>query len=118
MAGVLDILGSLLEGGMKNSTAERVEHSLGEDGVGGSGGILEEILGKSVPAAAPKPTQRAATEAARDAASGSLGDVVESILGNENLQNIGGLGALAGAILGGGGKSLKGAIGGGALALL
>ena len=118
MAGVLDILGSLLDGGMKKSTAERVEHSLSHEGVGGSGGILSEIFGGTPSAPAPKTIQPRTAAPAAAGPGGSLGDVVSSILGNKGLQNVGGLGALAGAILGGGGKSMKGAIGGGALAML
>src|SRR5262245_11719983 len=103
MSGILDALGSLLEGGMTNSTAGRCRHSLGARGVGGTGGILADIFGGSTPASTPTQAKSAAT------ASGSLGSGLRSILSDKNLQNIGGLGALAGAVLGGGGKSVKGA---------
>jgi len=113
MASALDILGSLLQGGMKKSTATRIEHSLGESGVGGSGGILDQILGGAKPSTTPPPPQAGAKSSG-----GTLGDMVGSILGNTGALKAGGLGAIAGALLGGGSKSMKGGIGGGALALL
>ncbi|HOW72232.1 MAG TPA: DUF533 domain-containing protein [Phycisphaerae bacterium] len=108
MAGALDILGSLLSGGMTKSAPGRIEHSLSEKGVGGQGGFLDQILGGVRPQAAPPQAQNVG------AASG-LGGALGSILGDSGTLKVGGLGALAGAILGGG---AKGAIGGGALALL
>ena len=77
MANPLDILGSLLQGGMKKSTASRLDHSLGERGVGGAGGILDQILGGASPSATPPPPQAGA-----QSAGGSLGDMVGSILGD------------------------------------
>jgi len=113
MASALDVLGSLLQGGMKKATASRIEHSMGERGVGGLGGILGQILGGSQPAAAaPQPP------AGANRAGGGLGDMLGSLLGNRDALKIGGLGALAGALLGGGSRSMKGGLGGGALALL
>src|SRR5262249_640535 len=96
-------------------------NSLGEDGIGGAGGILEKL--GLAPAKVP-----AAAAARSKAPAGGPGDVLEklgsvarSILG-EGDQNkslaAGGLGALVGAVLGRGGKSAEGATGGGALALL
>ncbi len=86
---------------------------MGEQGVGGIGGILGQLLGGAQPAAAsPRP------QAGAKSAGGGLGDMLGSLLGNRDALKIGGLGALAGAILGGGSKSVKGGLGGGALALL
>jgi uncharacterized membrane protein YebE (DUF533 family) len=67
------------------------------------------------------PTAPAADSGNPLEALGSLGELAKSFLGDgpqgKSLA-AGGLGALIGSILGGGGKSAKGAIGGGALALL
>lgn len=113
MASALDVLGSLLQGGMKKSTASRVEHAMGEQGVGGLGGILGQVLGGAKPGAAtPVPP------AGAKSGGGGLGGMLGSVLGNSDALKIGGLGALAGALLGGGSKSMKGGLGGGALALL
>jgi len=127
MANTMDLLGALLKRGMTDSSASRIEHSLGDRGIGGAGGILEQQLGVS-PAKAPVAAQAQAVQAQNESESGGLldslgglGDMAKSFLGQgtqgKNLA-AGGLGALVGAILGGGGKSAKGAIGGGALALL
>lgn len=115
MAGTLDLLDSLLQNGVKKSTAGRLEHSLGEKGVGGAGGFLDEIL-NSARGAAAKP---ASSSAGAPSASGGWGDLLGSVLGDSKNLKRGGLGALAGAILGGGGSgSVKGAATGGALAVL
>lgn len=108
MAGALDILGSLMNGGMTQSTPRRIEHSLSEKGIGGKGGFLEQILGGGQPQASP-------AEAQLVGAGSGLGGALKSIFGDSRGLKAGGLGALAGGLLGGG---AKGAVGGGALALL
>jgi uncharacterized membrane protein YebE (DUF533 family) len=128
MANTTDILGALLGRGMTQSSASRIEHSLGEKGMGGLGGMLEQLglAPEKVPAAAQAgrespATRKADSEGGPLGGLGSLGELAKSVLGDgaqgKSLA-AGGLGALVGAILGGGGKSAKGAIGGGALALL
>src|SRR5689334_20080127 len=120
MAGTMELLGALLKRGMTDSSATRIEHSLSEKGIGGAGGILEQ-LGRA-PAREPAAAQagkRGESESGSPLDSlGGLGELAKSFLG-EGTQGKsragGGLGALVGAILGGGGKSAKGAIGGGAL---
>jgi uncharacterized membrane protein YebE (DUF533 family) len=134
MANTKDLLGALLGRGMTESSASRIEHSLSDKGMGGLGGILEQLglapanepaavqVGReTAPARREAPTgQESASSNPLDAL-GSLGELAKSFLG-EGTQGkslaAGGLGALIGSILGGGGKSAKGAIGGGALALL
>jgi uncharacterized membrane protein YebE (DUF533 family) len=120
MANTMDLLGALMKRGMTDSSADRIEHSLSDKGIGGLGGILEQL--GIAPAKEP-----AAAQASRESASGSpldalggLGEIAKSFLGEGQGKSLaaGGLGALVGSILGGGGKSAKGAIGGGALALL
>jgi len=121
MANTTDLLGALLKRGMSASSTSRIEHSLSENGIGGPGGILEQL--GLAPAKEP-----AAAQARRESSSGSpldalggLGEIAKSFLGeNAGGKSLaaGGLGALIGAVLGGGGKSAKGALGGGALAIL
>jgi hypothetical protein len=119
MANSSDLLGAMLRRGMTDSSKRRIEHSLSEKGIGGTGGILEQEFGVT-PAREPV----AAASKQESAASNPLGNLVniaKSMLG-EGQQGktlaLGGLGALAGALLGGGGKALRGALGGGALTLL
>jgi uncharacterized membrane protein YebE (DUF533 family) len=121
MANTTDLLGALLGRGMTDSTRSRIENSLGENGIGGMGGILEQL--GLAPAQVPVGAQSRAAASAEESPDllGKLGSVAKSIFGEgEQGKSLaaGGLGALAGAILGGGGKSVKGAVGGGALALL
>ena len=128
MAGALDLLDSLLQNDMKKSTSGRLQHSLGEQGVGGRGGFLDEILGSAAgesqtPASgrdAPISVSRRAEapQTTATGASGGLGGLLGSLLGDSKGLKTGGLGAIAGAILGGGSKSIKGAAAGGALAIL
>jgi uncharacterized membrane protein YebE (DUF533 family) len=118
MASAVDLLDSLLQNGMKKSTTRRLEHSLGEQGVGGSGGFLDQILGGAAGATSASPSGADASRMPSGGASGGVADLIGSILGNSNNLKTGTLGALAGAILGGGSKSMKGAVGGGALAIL
>jgi uncharacterized membrane protein YebE (DUF533 family) len=121
MANSTDLLGALLKRGMTDSSTSRIQNSLSENGIGGLGGILEQL--GMAPAREPATAQvrREGASGSPLDALGSLGEVAKSFLG-EGTQGkslaAGGLGALVGAILGGGGKSAKGAIGGGALALL
>jgi uncharacterized membrane protein YebE (DUF533 family) len=121
MADMKDLLGALLGRGMTESSARRVENSLGEDGIGGAGGILEQLglAPAKVPAGAQ--SRRQASQSGAPDVLDKLGSVAKSIFGEGEQGKslaVGGLGALVGAVLGGGGKSVKGAIGGGALALL
>jgi uncharacterized membrane protein YebE (DUF533 family) len=102
------MLGSLLQGGISNSTPGRIQNSLSEKGVGGTGGILDQILGGLRSSTTSPPTQAGAGPS-------GLRDLLGSVFGGGSGLKAGGLGALAGAILGGG---AKGAVGGGALALL
>ncbi|MFN0052484.1 MAG: tellurite resistance TerB family protein [Planctomycetales bacterium] len=119
MASAVDLLDSLLQNGMKKSTTGRLEHSLGEQGLGGQGGFLDEILGSLTGAGkAPAPRGAEASRTPAGGASGGLGELFGSLLGGASGLKTGALGAIAGAILGGGSKSMKGAAGGGALAIL
>ena len=87
-----DLLGALVQSGMKASSTGRVQSALGgaaPRGPTGLGGLLGEVLSQATRVAG----------------------------GQQNLA-MGGLGALAGALLGGGSRSVGGAMGGGVMALL
>ena len=114
-----DILGSVLNQGMTRSGGNRIDHSMGNSGLGGAGGIgdiLSSLGGGG--------SSGGGTQGGSMGGLGGLGDMLGSVLGsggsgkgNSSLIT-GGLGALAGAIFGGGGGAVKGALGGSALALL
>jgi uncharacterized membrane protein YebE (DUF533 family) len=120
-----DLLGSLLQAGMTPSANGRLEHSLGEKGIGAPGGVLEQVFGKRNPAAPEKSNaSNPASASPLDSLEGplaSLGKMASAVL-TQGTQNkslaAGGLGAILGSILGGGSSSAKGALGGGALAML
>jgi len=134
----MEILGELLQNGLKNSNSSRVESSLGEKGVAAKGGVLEEILagltgqassasqtpsgGVAMPKIPPTstPARTGGAAASTAPATGGPLDMLKELAGKvlADPKMAGGAGALAGAILGGGGKSMKGAFQGGALALL
>lgn len=98
-----DLLGSL----GKMAGGDQSGNRSGAESGGGSLGDLLGSLGKG----GANPQGGEQTESG-----GALGDLLGN-LGN-NKAALGGLGALAGAILGGGTKSAGGAVGGGALAML
>jgi uncharacterized membrane protein YebE (DUF533 family) len=103
MAGLTDLLGSLVQSGMASRAPERMGNALG---AGSGGSSLNDIigsLGQMVGGAG---------------ATGGIGGVLSGLASNKAA--LGGLGALAGAIMGGsgGGSAVRGAVGGGALAML
>ncbi len=105
MAGFTDILGSLIQGGMSQSSTRRATHAFGAAG----GSSLNDIVGGLGKMLSGGQSQ-----------TGELGGIFGKVLGNigNNPGALGGLGALGGALLGGGRASAKGAIGGGALAMI
>ena len=125
-----DLLGTLAKAGMSRSSGERMRNSMGGgngsliDVLGGmlggrqgqgsqGGGMLDQILEQLGQNRTPART------GARQG--GGLGNVLEQLgrsVGNNRTLATGGLGSLAGAIFGGGSKSMRGAVGGGLLALL
>lgn len=109
-----DLLGAFMEGAGTQSARGRMQHAYGNQGLGGSGGLLGQLLGG----------QSGGSAAGGDIL-GNLAGMASSMMGGGsrstgrgNAVGMGGLGALAGALLGGGGGAVKGALGGGALALL
>ncbi len=112
MAGFMDILGTMMQQGMSQSSGSRMTDALGG---GKSGGSLNDIIGSLSQMMGGGGSGKAA-QAGAGGLGGMLGDVLGS-LGN-NKAALGGLGALAGALLGGGKSSARGAVGGGGLAML
>jgi len=105
-----DLLSVLMQGGLSSSGGNRVDSAM--NGLGQSGGLLDQVLGGS----------------GGSSGGGLLGGLMEAA-GNMMSDSgspsprgktmaTGGLGALAGALLGGGADSFKGALGGGGMALL
>ena len=107
MANFTDLLGSLIQGGMAPSSIGRTASALG--GNRGMGGLTDLIggLGQMM-------------GGSQSQSGGGLGGMLGNVLGSlgTNRSAAGGLGALAGALLGGGKGSAMGAIGGGGLAML
>jgi uncharacterized membrane protein YebE (DUF533 family) len=109
MAGIGDLISVLMQGGMSNSGSGRVGNAMGNQGLGGSGGFLDQIFG--------------AGGGGQQQANDVLTSAIDALRGagksaTENPMAAGGIGAILGGLLGGGGDSLKGALGGGALAML
>jgi uncharacterized membrane protein YebE (DUF533 family) len=109
---------------MSKSSGTRMSNTFGG---GRSGGGLEDVLGSlagmlNTPQPGPAPRSAPASPSGQVSHGGAgLGGVLGDVLGSlgSNKAVLGGLGALAGALLGGGGKSHgRGAVGGGGLAVL
>ena len=110
-----DVVGALMQNVLAGSSQSRIEHALSDRGLSQPGGVLAQLLG-------------GATGGSGTGAGGTLGslaDMAKSLLGGAgpagqsgNPLAVGGLGALVGALLGGGGGAARGALGGGAMALL
>lgn len=113
MAGFMDILGTMLQQGMSKSSESRMSSGLG---AGRSGGSLNEIIEGLNQMLAGSQARQTPQAGGSVFSGGGLGDILSS-LGN-NKAVLGGLGALAGALLRGGKSSARGAVGGGGLAML
>ncbi|MCK5696936.1 MAG: tellurite resistance TerB family protein [Gammaproteobacteria bacterium] len=116
MSNLTNILGSLIQSGLSSSSTQRMQNTLGAGGQSSSGGI-SDILG-SLMGGNSKQSGSAGSSPA-----GGLGSLLSGALGQmsslgNNKVAAGGLGALMGSLLGGGGDSAKGAMGGGVMAML
>jgi uncharacterized membrane protein YebE (DUF533 family) len=105
-----ELLGQVMQAGMTDTTANRMRHAMGPRGLGETGNPLGQLFGQG---------------GGQGGALGGLAGMAESMAGDAgrsvqsgNPLAVGGLGALAGAVLGGGRGAMKGALGGGVLALL
>lgn len=107
-----ELLGRLMQSGMTTDKAnERVGHAMGPSGLGGGDGSVAGLFNDLL--------------AQAKGGLGGVGGMAEKMLGTAgrevqsgNPLAIGGLAALAGSILGGGRGAMKGAVGGGVLAVL
>lgn len=114
MAGIGDLLSVLMQGGLSSQGNNRAGSAMSN--LGQAGGVLGQILGGS--------GSSASTTSAGSNGGGLLGSLMEAAGSmmtdsgrpSKSTMTTGGLGALAGALLGGG--SVKGALGGGGMALL
>lgn len=115
MGGFTDILGAMMQQGMSKSSGTRASSALG----GGSGGGLDDLLG-SLGQMMGSGGQPAQSQSSPQGGAGGLGGILGDVLGSlgNNKAVLGGLGALAGSLLGGGKSSARGAVGGGGLAML
>jgi uncharacterized membrane protein YebE (DUF533 family) len=112
MLNARDLLGQLMQAGMTGSSSDRVGHALGAQGLGQPGNPIGDLL-RNLQGGGTSPGFGGLAEAAQS----MFGDAKQSVQSGNPLA-IGGLAALAGAVLGGGGGAMRGALGGGALALL
>ncbi|MBL0382147.1 MAG: DUF533 domain-containing protein [Desulfofustis sp. PB-SRB1] len=109
MAGFMDMLGSMINQGMSQTGRGRISRALGGNG------NLNDIMGNLTA------MMSGGSGAPSSSAAGGRGGALPDILGQlaNNKMAVGGLGALAGALLGGGGGgAARGAVGGGGLAML
>ena len=114
MANALNILGDLLNAGLSKSGSNRLQNALGEQGLGGGKGFLDELIkGSGVDLSGSGNLLESLGKQA-----GDLFEKGQSSVKSGNPLAIGGLAALAGALLGGGSGAAKGALGSGALAVL
>jgi uncharacterized membrane protein YebE (DUF533 family) len=115
MLNMQDLVGTLMQGVLADSSQGRIEHALGGRGLSRPGGVFEQLLGGVT----------SGTGTGTGGLLSGLAEMAKSMFGgagqggrSSNPLAVGGLGALAGALLGGGGSATKGALGGGAMALL
>ena len=119
-----DLLGSLMQAGVSQSANDRLGNAMGPQGLGRADSPFGQILGQVLGGGGQGQGQQGQ--------GGGLGDVLGGLMGKAggmvgdasaavksgNPLAVGGLAALAGALLGGGGDAVKGALGGGLLAVL
>ncbi|HSA79599.1 MAG TPA: tellurite resistance TerB family protein [Geminicoccaceae bacterium] len=104
-----DLLGQVMQAGMSGSAADRMRHAMGPKGLGQAGNPLAELFGQS--------GSGGGLGGLAGMAGSLFSDASRSVKRGDPLA-VGGLGALAGAVLGGGRGAMRGAVGGGILALL
>ncbi len=119
-----NMVGQLLQQGMAGQTRSRLDHAVGPQGLGGAGGI-EQVLAGILGGGATSPG-RPGSAGAPDLLSG-LRDSLLPVFANKQVGGggagaanpFGGLGALAGSLLGGGGATTGGGgVGQSAMAVL
>ncbi len=113
-----NIIGQLLQQGVSEQSRSRLNQTLSSLEGEGVGGKLEQILKSLLDG-----TDSNQHSAAQENRAGGLLNFIRSFLSNKQAGNLSGgqltgIGALAGALLGGGRKASKGALGGSAMAIL
>ena len=113
MLNTQDLVGTLMQGVLADSSQGRIEQALSGRGLSRPGGVFEQVLGG------------ATSGTGTGSLLSGLAEMAKSMFGGAgqggrsgNLLAVGGLGALAGALLGGDGSAAKGALSGGTMALL
>ena len=120
MTNALDILGDLFQSGITKSGNDRMRNVFGEKGQEGLGGFLEQVvkqIGGSSNGGGSSKSGGNLLETLSKMAQDAAKDPTGAVKGGNPIA-IGGLGALAGAILGNPSGAAKGALGAGGLALL
>lgn len=108
-----DLLGKLMNSGLGQSIGDRVGHAMGPSGLAASNGSLADLFSQISTSFDQNRGLSDFAGRAEDLAGQAAGAVKSG-----NPMAIGGLAALAGAVLGGRTGAVKGAVGGGLLALL
>lgn len=106
-----DLLGRIFDSDIAKAAKQRLDHAMGPSGLAGGSGQLSEVFSKVSEHA------RSGLGGIAGEAEGFYGKAKEAVQKGSPLA-IGGLAAVAGALLGGGGGALRGALGGGLLAVL
>ncbi len=106
-----DLLGRLFDSEIAKSAKSRLDTAIGPGGLAGAGEQFSELFTKVSGQA------RTGLGGLADEAEGFYGKAKEAVQQGSPLA-IGGLAAIAGAVLGGGGGAVRGALGGGLLAVL
>ncbi|MCU0767215.1 MAG: tellurite resistance TerB family protein [Gammaproteobacteria bacterium] len=116
-----DLLDSLAQSGVSSATQDRLGHAMGPKGLGSRdspfGQILGQVLGGGQGGQGAGSGLGGLLGGLMGQAGGLANDATSAVKSGNPLA-VGGLAALAGALLGGGGDAVKGALGGGLLAVL
>lgn len=112
-----DLLGSLMQAGVSQSANDRLGHALGSQGAGRPDSPFGQAIGQVLGGAGQSGGLGDLLGGLAGKAGGLVGDATAAVKSGNPLA-VGGLAALAGALLGGGGDAVKGALGGGLLAVL
>ncbi len=121
-----NVLGAVVQAGLARATQGRLRNVLGaEDDRAGAGGGLGDALSGLLGGGESGGGLDALSGLLGGQGGGGLGSMLQGVLGQAgqavgdgNKLAIGGLGALAGSLLGGSGSRVKGAVGGGVMAML
>jgi uncharacterized membrane protein YebE (DUF533 family) len=105
MTDFADLLGQIMPSELTRSGNDRLRHAMGDQGLGGAGGLLTDLLGGG------------RSSSLGGGGLGGLGELAGQIFGRGGTGS-GGLGDLAGILLGGRSGGGRGALGGGLMALL